>query len=173
MIVGKPLLTVEQINNRIKELAVEISADYTGKDLLVIGLLKGAFIFMSDLVRQIQVPVEIDFLIASSYHKTESTGDIRIHSDVRESIQDKDVLIIEDIVDTGITLNMIINLLLGRKPASLKVCAMLDKTERRIKPVHIDYLGFQIANEFVVGYGLDYEGKYRNLPYISVFKEER
>ncbi|MGC2062757.1 MAG: hypoxanthine phosphoribosyltransferase [Thermodesulfovibrionales bacterium] len=171
MVVGKPLLTVEQIHKRVSELAVRISADYEGKDLLAIGILKGAFIFFSDLVRYIQTPLSIDFLIASSYLKDESTGEVKVLYDIREEIADKNVLLVEDIVDTGVTLNYLRERILMHGPQSLKICTFLDKKERRVVDVPLDYVGFEIPNEFVVGYGLDYDNKFRNLPYISVFKK--
>lgn len=172
MIIGKPFLTTEQIQNKVKELAAAISEDYEGKQILVIGILKGAFMFLSDLVKLIQVPIDIDFLIASSYVKTESTGEMKIHADLREDIRDRHVLLIEDIVDTGITLNYIKKLLAERKPASLKVCSFLDKKACRKIEVDLDYVGYQIPDHYIVGYGLDYENNYRNLPYLAIFKEE-
>ena len=171
MVIGKPLLTVEQIQKRVKELAQKISEDYEGKELLSVAILRGAFMFFSDIVKLIQVPMDIDFLIASSYIKTESSGEIRVYADLREDIKDKDVLLIEDIVDTGLTLSHIRDMLLARNPASLKICTFLDKKERRKTDVPLDYVGFKIPDEYVVGYGLDYENKFRNLPYIAVFKK--
>jgi len=171
MIIGKPLFTVKQIQNRVKEMAAKISEDYKGKDLVSLGLLKGAFMFFSDIVKVIQVPMAIDFIIASSYTKTESTGEIKIHADLRENITGKHVLLIEDIIDTGFTLKYIREKLLERKPASLKTCVFLDKKSRRKVEVPLDYTGFEIPNEYVVGYGLDYENKFRNLPYIAIFKK--
>ena len=171
MVIGKPLLTVEQIQNRVKELALKISEDYEGKNLLSVGILRGAFMFFSDIVKLIQVPMDIDFLIASSYIKTESSGEIMIHADLREDIKGKDVLLVEDIVDTGLTLRHIRDMLLARNPASLKICTFLDKKERRKADVPLNYVGFEIPDEYVVGYGLDYENKFRNLPYIAVFKK--
>lgn len=171
MVVGKPFLTVEQIHKRVSELAGKISSEYEGKDLLAIGILKGAFIFFSDLVRYIQTPMTVDFLIASSYLKDESTGEVKIHYDIREDISDKHVLLVDDIVDTGVTLNYLRERILMQGPKSLKICTFLDKKERREVDVPLDYVGFEIPNEFVVGYGLDYDNKFRNLPYISVFKK--
>lgn len=171
MVIGKPLFTVEQIQKRVRELAIKISEDYKGKEFLAVGILRGAFIFFADIVRLIQVPIEIDFLNVSSYAKTETTGEIKIHTDLREDIKDKHVLLIEDIVDTGLTLNYIKKMLLERKPASLKICAFLDKKPRRKVDVHLDYIGFEIPDEYVVGYGLDYENNFRNLPYIAIFKK--
>jgi hypoxanthine phosphoribosyltransferase len=171
MVVGKPFLTVEQIQHKVAELANIISADYDGKNLLAVGILKGAFIFFSDIVRLIRTPLMVDFIIASSYVKSDSSGEVKIHYDIREDISDKDLLLIEDIVDTGITLNYIRERLLMQGPKSLKICTFLDRKERREVDVPIDYVGFAIPNEFVVGYGLDYDNRFRNLPYISVFKK--
>lgn len=171
MVVGKPFLTVEQIQNKNRELAARISADYQGKDLLAVGILKGAFIFFSDLVRLIQIPLTIDFIIASSYLKSETSGEIKLHYDIREELADKDVLLIDDIIDTGISMNYIRERILNKEPRSLKICTLLDKKERREADVPLDYVGFEIPNEFIVGYGLDYDNKYRNLPYISIFRK--
>lgn len=171
MVVGKPFLTVEQIHQKNRELADRISRDYEGKDLLCVGILKGAFVFFSDLVRLIRVPLTIDFLIASSYLKYDSSGEVKMHYDVREEIGNKDVLLVEDIVDTGVTLNYIRERMLVQNPRSLRICTFLDKRGRRQVDVPLDYVGFEIPDEFVVGYGLDYDNKFRNLPYISVFKK--
>jgi len=171
MVVGRPFLSVEQIQTKNRELADRISADYDGKSLLAVGILKGAFIFFSDLVRLIRVPLNIDFLIAASYLKSETSGEIKMFYDIREEIAGKDVLLIEDIVDTGITLNYLRERVLQKEPNSLRICTFLDKKGRRQVDVPIDYVGFEIPNEFVVGYGLDYDNKFRNLPYISTFKK--
>ncbi len=171
MIIGKPLLTVEQIQNKAREIAARISNDYEGKEIVSVGILKGAFMFFSDIVKLIQVPMVIDFIIASSYTKTESRGVVQIHADLREDITGKNVLLIEDIVDTGLSLKYIKEMLLKRNPASLKTCVLLDKKSRRTADVPLDYVGFEIPNEYVVGYGLDYENRFRNLPYISIFKK--
>jgi len=171
MVIGKPLFTKEQIQARIKELAEKISNDYVGKNVLAVGILKGAFMFFSDLVRAIQVPLTIDFILASSYVKTDTTGEVKVHYDIREDVSDKDVLLVEDIIDSGITLNHLRERVLARSPRSLKICLFLDKRERRIVDVPLDYVGFEIPNEFVVGYGLDYDNQYRNLPYIAIFKK--
>ena len=171
MVVGKPFLTVEQIQNKTRELADRISDDYEGKNLLAIGVLKGAFIFFSDIVRMIRVPLSIDFLIASSYLKSDSSGEIKLHYDIREEIADQDILLIDDIVDTGITLNYLRERILQKRPKSLRICTFLDKKGRRKVDVPIDYVGFVIPDEFVVGYGLDYDNKFRNLPYISTFRK--
>jgi len=172
MIVGKPLLTTRQIQSKVKELAERISQDYKGKDIVAIGILKGAFMFFSDIVRAIRIPLKLDFIIASSYVKTETSGEVKVFYDTREHVADKDVLLIDDIVDSGITLNHIRESMLAKGPKSLKTCVFLDKKERRIEEVPLDYVGFVIPNEFVVGYGLDYEGQFRNLPYISIFKKK-
>ena len=172
MIVGKPLLTTRQIQSKVKELAERISQDYKGKDIIAVGILKGAFMFFSDIVRAIRIPLKIDFIIASSYVKTETSGEVKIFYDTREPVADKDVLLIDDIVDSGLTLNRIRESMLAKGPKSLKTCVFLDKKERRIEKVPLDYRGFEISNDFVVGYGLDYEGQFRNLPYISIFKKK-
>jgi hypoxanthine phosphoribosyltransferase len=171
MVIGKPLFTTDQIQDRVKELADRISNDYAGKNILAVGILKGAFMFFSDLIRTIKVPLTVDFIIASSYLKTETTGDVKIYYDIREDVSDKDVLLIEDIVDSGITLNRLRDNVLAKKPKSLKMCVFLDKKERRKVDVPLDYVGYEIPNLFVVGYGLDYENKFRNLPYIAIFKK--
>ncbi len=172
MIVGKPLLTTREIQEKVKELAGRISMDYAGKELLAVGILKGACMFFSDLVRSVEVPLTIDFIVASSYVKMDTSGEVRIHYDIREEMSDKHVLLIEDIVDTGITLNQIRERVLARGPKSLRICTFLDKKERRVVDVPLDYIGFEIPNMFVVGYGLDCDNKFRNLPYISVFRKK-
>ncbi len=131
------------------------------------GVLKGAGIFFSDLMRMIDLPMAVDFIIASSYVKSESSGDVQIHYDARETIEDKDVLIVEDIVDTGFTLKYLVDMIANKSPRSLKICALLNKNGRRQVEVPLDYVGFEIPNLFVVGYGMDYENKFRNLPYIK------
>lgn len=171
MVIGKPLFTVEQIQDKVKELARAISDDYQGKDLVVICILRGAFMFTSDLIRNIDVPLTIDFITASSYVKENTTSEVKVHCDIRESIRGRHVLLVEDIVDSGITLNYIREMMLQREPESLRICGLLDKKKRREVEVRIDYRGFDIPNVFVVGYGLDYDNQYRNLPYIAVFKE--
>ena len=172
MIAGKPLFTTRQIQIKVKELADRISEDYSGKDFIVVGILKGAFMFFSDIVRAIKVPITLDFIIASSYVRTETTGEVKIFYNVREDITDKDVLLIDDIIDSGITFNYIRENMLSKRPRSLKICVFLDKKERRLVDVPLDYVGFEIPNEYVVGYGLDYDNKFRNLPYISIFKKK-
>ncbi len=171
MITGKPFLNAEDIQSKVNELALKISEDYEGKEILAVGILKGAFMFFSDLLRRIQVPVSVDFLIASSYVKTDTSGKITLHADLREDIRGKHLLLVEDIIDTGLTMNYIKEMLLARKPASLKICAFLDKVSRRKVELPIDYTGYKIPDHYVVGYGLDYENKFRNLPYIAIFKK--
>jgi len=169
--VERILLSAVDIRAKVAELGRKISEDYQGKELIVVGILKGAAIFCSDLLREITVPVSLDFMAVSSYGaSTKSTGVMRILKDLDESIQGKHVLLVEDIVDTGLTLNYLREYLEGRNPASLKVCVLLDKPSRRKTEVAVEYRGFEIPDEFVVGYGLDYAEKYRNLPYISVLK---
>ncbi|MCK5128557.1 MAG: hypoxanthine phosphoribosyltransferase [Clostridiales bacterium] len=166
------MLTERQIHNRVVQIGHEISKKYKGKDLLLVGILKGAFVFFSDLVRSIDIPMAVDFMAVSSYgNETESSGIVRIMKDLDDPIEGKDVLIIEDILDTGHTLNYLLKVLNARKPASIKLCVLLDKFERReVMDIVPDFTGFKIENEFVVGYGLDYGEKYRNLPYVGVLK---
>jgi hypoxanthine phosphoribosyltransferase len=171
MVVGKPLFTVSQIQQKVKELADVITRDYKDKDLLVVSILRGAFMFTSDLVRNIQVPLTLDFVMASSYVKTDTSGEVKLHCDIREPIRGRDVLLIEDIIDTGVTLNYLRERFLQKEPGSLKICGLLNKKPRRVVDVPVDYIGFDIPDLFVVGYGLDYDNQYRNLPYIAVFKK--
>jgi hypoxanthine phosphoribosyltransferase len=163
------LISEAQIQQRVKELGAQLSADYKDKNLVIICVLKGAVVFLADLLRALSIPVELDFVRISSYGKnTESSGVVKIIQNITSDIQHKDVLIVEDIVDTGITLNSIKECLLSRKPSSLKICTLLDKPRRREKVIKIEYVGFEIPNYFVVGYGLDYNEKYRNLSYVAV-----
>ncbi len=165
------LIPENQIQKRIEILGEQISRDYQGKQVICVGVLRGAIIFLADLSRYIKVPMIMDFMDISSYGaSTESSGVVRIIKDLDENIEKKDVLIIEDIVDTGLTLDYLIRMLKSRNPASLKVCALLNKKERRQIDVPIDYCGFDIPDKFVVGYGLDFNGLYRNIPYILVLK---
>jgi len=172
MIIGKPLFTTEQIQSKVTELADRISHDYLGKEIIAVGILKGSFMFFSDLVRAIQQPVTIDFIVASSYIRTTSTGEVKVHYDVKEDLEGKNVLLVDDIIDTGISLNFLRERILTQNPESVKVCTFLNKKERRIVDVHLDYVGFEIPDVFVVGYGLDYEDRFRNLPYIAIFKKK-
>lgn len=163
------LISEEKINERVKELAKQISIDYAGKSVHLICILKGSAFFCCDLARMITVPVTIDFMSVSSYGDEKvSSGRVRILKDLDESIQDKDVLIIEDIIDSGRTLAYLIDLLGTRSPKSLNICTLLDKPERRVTDVNVKYVGFEIPDEFVVGYGLDYQQNYRNLPFVGV-----
>ena len=165
------LLTEEQVDKRINEMAEQISRDYAGKRVHLLCILKGGAFFMCELAKRITVPVSLDFMSVSSYGgSTDSSGVVKIVKDLDEPLTGRDVIVIEDIVDTGRTLNYLLNMLNERKPASLKLCTLLDKPERRVVPVSVDYTGFQIPDEFVVGYGLDYDQKHRNYPYIGVVK---
>ncbi|MBZ0155744.1 MAG: hypoxanthine phosphoribosyltransferase [Alphaproteobacteria bacterium] len=172
MIIGKPFLSAEQIRDRIAELAGQISHDYLGKEVLAVGILKGSFMFFADLIRALRIPVSVDFVVASSYVKTSSSGEVKIYYDIREEIAGRDVLLIDDIIDTGISINFIRERILSKGPSSLKLCMFLDKRERRLVEVPVEYVGFEIPNQFLVGYGLDYDNKYRNLPYLALFKKE-
>ena len=165
------LLTKEQIAKRVEEMGKQITADYKGKDLIVVVLLKGAAWFATDLTRAIDLPLRVDFMVASSYgNGTSTTGNVKVKLDVSENIAGKHVLLIDDIIDSGVTFAAISDMLLQNKPASLKTVALCDKAERRINGMEADYVGFKIPDEFVVGFGLDYAGDYRNLPYIGVLK---
>ena len=171
---AKVLITREQLQDRIAELGAAISRDYAGKDLLLLCILKGGVLFLSDLVRAIHIPHAIDFMAISSYGgtHTESSGVVRIIMDLNANIANRNVLIVEDIIDTGRTLTYITELLKTRNPTSVKICTLLNKPSRREVDVPLDYIGFDIPNEFVVGYGLDYNEIYRNLPFIGVLKVE-
>lgn len=167
------LLSTAELAKRVGELGAEITADYAGKEILMIGVLRGAVVFMADLARAIEVPVAIDFMAVSSYGAgTSSSGVVRILKDLDVNIEGKHVLVVEDIIDSGLTLNYLLDNLKSRKPASLKLCTLLNKPERRKVKVNIDYNGFNVPDYFVVGYGLDYAEKYRNLPFIGVLKPE-
>ncbi|OUN05456.1 hypoxanthine phosphoribosyltransferase [Flavonifractor sp. An92] len=165
------LFSEEQLKTRVAEIAAQIDKDYEGKEPLLISILRGSFVFMADLVRQIHVPCTVDFMAVSSYGSgTVSSGQVKIVKDLSEPIEGKDILVVEDILDSGNTLSYLLKLLEARHPASIRLCTLLDKPERRTKPVAVQYSGFSIPDEFVVGYGLDYDEKYRNLPYIGVLK---
>jgi hypoxanthine phosphoribosyltransferase len=166
----KVLISEQEIKEICARLGAEITKDYQGKDLVVVGLLKGCNPFMADLIRHIELKLDVDYLAVSSYQGTQSSGDIKIRLDLNESIKDRDVLIAEDIVDTGTTLTTVKKLLLHRGARSVKIVTLLDKPEGRIIECDPDYIGTKVPNEFVVGYGLDYNEKYRNLPYIGVLK---
>lgn len=163
------LIPEDRLQQRITELGAQISRDYAGEDLLLLAVLKGSVLFLSDLMRHITIPHAVDFMATSSYGaSTESSGIVRILKDLDEPIQGRNVLIVEDIIDTGHTLNYLLLLLRARMPKSLRICTLLNKPDRREVNVHVDYIGFDIPNEFVLGYGLDYDELYRNLPYIAV-----
>ncbi len=165
------LVTQQQLETRVREMAEEITRDYAGKAPLMVGILRGSYIFMADLVRHIDLPITMDFMIVSSYGAgTTSSGLVNIKKDLEEDIEGKDIIIVEDILDTGNTLVKLTAELLKRRPASLKLCVMLDKPDRRTTPIKADYTGFPIPDAFVVGCGLDYDQKYRQLPYIGVLK---
>ena len=165
----KVLLSEEEVDRRIQEIGEQISKDYEGKQVHLICVLKGGSFFMCELAKRITVPVSLDFMSVSSYGSdTKSSGVVKIVKDLDDSILDKDVLVIEDIVDSGRTLSYLMEMLKDRGPKSLKLCTLLDKPSRRVVDVNVDYTGFQIPDEFVVGYGLDYDQRYRNLPYIGI-----
>lgn len=166
------LIPEDKINERVCQIAQEISEDYEGKEVLLVGILKGAVIFMADIARKISLPVFLDFMAVSSYGSaTRSSGAVQIIKDIGASIEGKNLIVVEDIVDSGLTLKYLLENLSARGPASLKTCVLLDKPEARKVEVQIDYKGFEIPDDFVVGYGLDYAQKYRNLPYIGVLKK--
>jgi hypoxanthine phosphoribosyltransferase len=167
----KVMLTEEEVDARIKQIGEQISKDYEGKSVHLICVLKGGSFFMCELAKRITVPVSFDFMSVSSYGgDTKSSGVVKIVKDLDESIKDKEVIIVEDIVDSGRTLSYLIELLGQRSPKSIKLCTLLDKPDRRVVDVKVDYTGFEIPDEFVVGYGLDYDQRYRNLPYIGVIE---
>ncbi|BDE85932.1 MULTISPECIES: hypoxanthine phosphoribosyltransferase [Intestinimonas] len=165
------LFSEEQLKARVREIAGQIDRDFAGKEPMLISVLRGSFIFMADLMRSITLPCTVDFMAVSSYGAgTTSSGQVKITKDLSESIEGRDIIVVEDILDSGNTLSYLLQILQARHPASMKLCTLLDKPDRRIKPVHVDYSGFSIPDEFVVGYGLDFAEKYRNLPYIGVLK---
>ncbi|HEY8704422.1 MAG TPA: hypoxanthine phosphoribosyltransferase [Gaiellaceae bacterium] len=167
--VTEVLIDRDVLQRRIHELGEEISSDYAGRDLLLIGVLKGAVFFMADLMRNLTIPCEIDFMAISSYgDSTDSSGVVRILKDLDINIEGRDVLIVEDIIDSGLTLSYLMRNLEAREPASLEICALLTKPDRRETEVPVHYIGFEIPNRFVIGYGLDYAERYRNLPYVGV-----
>ena len=171
--VGEVLIDEPTLQTRIAELGEEISSDYAGKDLLLVGVLKGAVFFMADLMRSLTVPCEVDFMAISSYGaETDSSGVVRILKDLDIPLQGRDVLIVEDIIDSGLTLSYLMRNLRARDPASLEVCALLTKPGRREIEVPVKYVGFEIPNRFVIGYGLDYAERYRNLRYVGVLNED-
>jgi hypoxanthine phosphoribosyltransferase len=175
-IFGRPIVTQEEMRARIRELGKQITTDYTGKDFVLVGVLKGAYAFYADLARAIRIPVRVDFLMVTSEGaRIKSAGKaktVRMVTELTESIKGKDVLLVEDIVDSGLTAQYLVKTLAKKKPRSIKVCTLLNKPDRRTVNVAIDYVGFKIPNKYVVGYGLDYQQKYRNLPYLAVLDIE-
>jgi hypoxanthine phosphoribosyltransferase len=170
--IGEILVGADELERRVVELGAEISADYEGKDLVMIGVLKGAVLFLADLMRSLEVPCEIDFIAVSSYgSSTDSSGVVRILKDLDASIEGRDVLLIEDIVDSGLTLHYLLKSLRARNPRSVEVCALLTKPERRRVDLPIRYVGFEIENKFAIGYGLDHGQRYRNLRYVAALQE--
>jgi hypoxanthine phosphoribosyltransferase len=169
--IGETLVGQEDLQRRVKELGAEISADYEDSDLVMIGVLKGAILFLADLMRELTVPCEVDFMAVSSYgSSTDSSGVVRILKDLDASIEGRDVLVVEDIIDSGLTLHYLMKNLRARNPASLEVCALLTKPERRRIDLPIRYVGFEIPNRFAIGYGLDHAQRYRNLPYVAALE---
>jgi hypoxanthine phosphoribosyltransferase len=170
--IGDTLVAAEDLERRVRELAAEISRDYDGKDLVLVGVLKGAVFFLSDLMRHLTIPVEVDFMAVASYGSaTKSSGVVRILKDLDAAIDGRDVLIVEDIVDSGLTLQYLLRNLQGRNPRSLEVCALLIKPERQKVDLPTRYVGFEIPNRFAIGYGLDHAERYRNLPYVAALKQ--
>ena len=165
------LFSEEQLKNRVQEIARQITADYQGKEIMLISVLRGSFVFMADLCRAIDLPCTLDFMAVSSYGKgTKSSGQVQITKDLSEDITDRHIIVVEDMLDSGNTVSYLLKILENRHPASIRLCTLLDKPERRVKPVQVHYSGFTIPDAFVVGYGLDYAEKYRNLPYIGILK---
>lgn len=171
--IEKVLLTEEQILDRVKEIGKDISKDYQGKDLLIVGILKGSVLFASELIKNVTIPCEIDFMAVSSYgSSTETSGVVRILKDLDHSIEGKDIIIVEDIIDSGVTLDYLLKYLRARKASSIEIVTLLTKPSRRKVDIDVKYCGFEVPDEFLVGYGLDYAEKYRNLPYVGILKEE-
>ncbi|MHB8174451.1 MAG: hypoxanthine phosphoribosyltransferase [Nitrospirota bacterium] len=169
---GKVVFSKAEIQKRVSELGERISKDYKGEDLLLVGVMKGAFMFMADLSRAISIPVSIDYIGISAFHsRSKGRGAVRLSSDLNENITGKNVLIVEDIINSGLTMEYIVNNLKVREPKSVKVCTLLDKTDKRRNEFHPDYVGFTIPNIYVIGYGLDHQDRYRNLSYISALDE--
>ncbi|MFG6351123.1 MAG: hypoxanthine phosphoribosyltransferase [Oscillospiraceae bacterium] len=165
------LYTEEQLRSRVKELGCQITADYAGRRPMLISVLRGSYIFMADLTRAINLDVTVDFMVVSSYGAgTVSSGQVEIKKDLSDSIEGRDLIIVEDILDSGNTLYYLMKVLQARKPASIRLCTLMDKPERRTKPITADYVGFTIPDAFIVGYGLDFDERYRNLPYVGVLK---
>jgi len=175
-IFGRPIVTQEEMRARIRELGKQITTDYTGKDFVLVGVLKGAYAFYADLARAIRIPMRVDFLMVKSEGARKKTSGkakkVKVVTELTEDIKGKDVLLVEDIVDSGLTVQHLVKILAKKKPRSIKVCTLLSKPDRRTINVAIDYVGFKIPNKYVVGYGLDYQQKYRNLPYLAVLDLE-
>jgi hypoxanthine phosphoribosyltransferase len=170
--IGEILVPAEDLARRVRELAAEISRDYAGRDLILIGVLKGAVFFLSDLMRELEIPCEVDFMAVASYGSaTKTSGVVRILKDLDAVIEGRDVLIVEDIVDSGLTLQYLLRNLAGRGPRSLEVCALLVKPERRKVELRTRYVGFEIPNRFAIGYGLDHDERYRNLPFVAALRQ--
>ena len=169
--IERVIFSEEQLHETVRKLGAQISEDYKYRKLLMVSILKGSIVFMSDLMREITIPCEIDFMAVTSYgSRTKSSGTVRILKDLDRDIRDYDVLIVEDILDSGMTLNYLMDLLYARNPNSIRICTLFDKPERRKVDIYADYSGLEVPDEFIVGYGLDYAEKYRNLPYIGVLK---
>ena len=169
--VSEILLTDEQVRARVAELGIEIAADYAGREPVLVSVLKGSIVFLADLIRVTEVPLSVDLMELSSYgDSTETSGQVRILKDLSGGIEGRDVIVVEDIIDTGLTLNYLLRYLHDRRPASIRICCLLDKPARRLADIEIDYRGFTIPDRFVVGYGLDFNERYRNLPYIGVLR---
>ncbi len=167
----KVLINEKRLEKRIKEIAEKIEKDYEGKEIVFIGILKGSVMFMTELAKNIKSDVQFDFMDVSSYEGTESTGTIKVNKDLRDSIEGKDVIIVEDIIDTGRTLTYLLDYLKKKNPKSIRIATMLSKPSRRVLELNVDYIGFSIEDKFVVGYGLDYDEKYRNLPFIGYIEQ--
>lgn len=167
----KPFIETEKLQHRIKELGAQITRDFNGEPVVMVGVLNGSFLFLADLVRTLNLPVQIEFVSLSSYEGTESTGQVRFHLDVKQNLEGKNVVLVEDIVDTGLTIQFLLKHFKLKNPKTLKLCSLLRKKARLKTEVNIDYLGFDIEDKFVIGYGLDFNGDYRELPYIGVYGE--
>jgi hypoxanthine phosphoribosyltransferase len=169
--VEEVLLSSDALQQRVRELGRQLSADYAGRDPVLVSVLKGSIVFLADLMRAMEIPLSLDLMEVSSYGSgTETSGQVRILKDLSASIEGRDVLVVEDIIDTGLTLNYLLRYLAERNPASLRICCLLDKPARRLAEIEIDYTGFTIPDRFVIGYGLDYDERYRNLPYVGVLR---
>lgn len=172
-IFGRPIVSQEQMRSRIRELGRQISADYAGKDLVLVGVLKGAYAFYADLARAIRIPIRVDFIVVTSYGtRANTSGKVKLVTELTEQIKGKDVLLVEDIVDSGLTVQQLMKALMKKKPRSLRVCTLLSKPDRRVVDVQVHYIGFKIPNQYVIGYGLDYQQQYRNLPYLAVLADQ-